>query len=205
MENELENSSVLGMKVDASLDAVNAKTKFFETRNFSMSFTNVSKLEQIRPRVIKTLTDGIQLDMSTDESKKFLKRHVNRKTNVVIMFVDINNSTEMSLSLPEDKFALMIQPFAQEITIAVTGYGGYVFKLEGDAVIVLFPGEFDQAKAYKNALSCTTSTLEIIRQIINPAFEEKGLPQITVRIGLDFGEALVVPYWERYSRKLILI
>ncbi|MDP9287182.1 MAG: hypothetical protein M3P08_03175 [Thermoproteota archaeon] len=44
----------------------------------------------------KTLTDGIQLDMSSDESKKFLKRHTNRKTNVVIMFIDINNSSQMS-------------------------------------------------------------------------------------------------------------
>ncbi len=100
-----------------------------------MSFTNVSVLEQIRARVDKTLQDGIQLNMSTDESKKLLKRHLNRKTNVVIMFIDINNSTETSLSLPEDKFALMIQTFAQEISIAVIGYGGYVFKYEGDAVI----------------------------------------------------------------------
>ena len=42
-----------------------------------MSFTNVSVLEQIRARVTKTLRDGIQLDISTDESKKFLKRRAN--------------------------------------------------------------------------------------------------------------------------------
>jgi arginase family enzyme len=33
-----------------------------------MSFTNVSVLEQIRARVAKTLTAGIQLNMSTVES-----------------------------------------------------------------------------------------------------------------------------------------
>ena len=65
-----------------------------------MSFTNLPLLEQTRARVIKTLMDGIQLNMSTEESKKLLKRHVNSKTNLVIMFVDISNSTEMSLSLP---------------------------------------------------------------------------------------------------------
>jgi class 3 adenylate cyclase len=63
-----------------------------------MSFTNLSVLEQIRARVAKTSTAGIQLNMSTNESKKLLKRHLNRKTNVVIMFTDVNNSTEMSLS-----------------------------------------------------------------------------------------------------------
>jgi adenylate cyclase len=36
-------------------------------------------LEQIRARVMKTLKAGIQLDMSTEECKKFLKRHMNKK------------------------------------------------------------------------------------------------------------------------------
>lgn len=168
-----------------------------------MSFTNVSVLEQIRARVAKTLTAGIQLNMSTDESKKLLKRHVNRKTNVVIMFTDVNNSTEMSLSLSEDRFALLIQTFAQEISIAVTGYGGYVFKYEGDAVIGLFPGEYDQAKACKNALNCTTSILEIIKEVINPAFKENGLPEISVRIGLTYGYALVVLYGNSLEKAYI--
>ena len=71
---------------------------FGHSGNSSMSFTNLSVLEQIRARVAKTSTAGIQLNMSTNESKKLLKRHLNRKTNVVIMFTDVNNSTEMSLS-----------------------------------------------------------------------------------------------------------
>jgi len=168
-----------------------------------MSFTNVTVLKQIRARVAKTLTDGIQLNMSTDECKKLLKRHVNRKTNVVIMIIDVNNSTEMSLSLPEDRFALMIQTFAQEISIAVTGYGGYVFKYEGDAVIVLFPAEYDQPKACKNALNCTSSILDIIREAINPAFKENALPEISVRTGLTYGYALVVLYGNSLEKAYI--
>jgi adenylate cyclase len=76
----------------------------------------------------------------------------------------------------------------------VTGYGGYVFKYEGDAVIAVFPGEYDQPKACNNALNCTASILQIIRKVINPAFKENGLPEITVRIGLTYGYALVVLY-----------
>jgi adenylate cyclase len=108
--------------------------------------------------------------MSTEESKKLLRRHVNSKTNLVIMFVDINNSTQMSLSLSETKFALIVQTFSQEISIAALGYGGYVFKYEDDAVIVLFPAKYDPAKACKNALNCSRAILEIIREVINPAF-----------------------------------
>jgi class 3 adenylate cyclase len=138
--------------------------------------------------------DGIQLNMSTEESKKMLRRHVNSNTNLVIMFVDINDSTSMSLSLSENKFALLLYTFAQEISIAISGYGGYVFKYEGDAVISLFPAQFNQAKACENAVSCSKSILEIIREVINPAFRENGLPAITVKIGLAYGDALVVLY-----------
>jgi class 3 adenylate cyclase len=159
-----------------------------------VNFTNLPLFEQTRARVTKTLIDGIQLNMSTEESKKLLKRHANNKTNLVIMFVDINNSTEMSLSLPENKFALLVQCFAQEISLAVLGYGGYVFKNEGDAVIVLFPAEYDEGKACKNALKCSKAILEIIKEVINPVFTAHELPEITVRIGLTYGYALVALY-----------
>ena len=151
-------------------------------------------LQQARARMTKTLIDGIQLDMSTEESKKLLRRRVNTKTNLVVMLVDINKSTEMSLYLPENKFALVLQSFAQEISIAVLGYGGYVFKYEGDAVIVLFPAEYDNVKACRNALNCSRTVLEIIKEVINPAFKANDLPEITVRIGLAYGHALVVLY-----------
>jgi class 3 adenylate cyclase len=69
---------------------------------------NTLSFEQIRARVDKTLNEGIQINMSTQESKKLLKSHVNNKTNLVILFVDINNSTQMSLSLTEKNFALIL-------------------------------------------------------------------------------------------------
>ena len=72
-----------------------------------------------------------------------------------------------------------------------------------NAVIGLFPGEYDQAKACKNALSCTTSIQEIIREVINPAFKENGLPEISIRIGLTYGYALVVLYGNSLEKAYI--
>lgn len=159
-----------------------------------MDFLTFALQEQIRARVTKTLNDGIQLNMSTEESKKFLRRHVNARTNLVIMIIDINSSTQMSLTLPDFRFALILQTFAQEVSIVVSGYGGFVFKYEGDAVIVIFPAEYDQIKACKNALKCSTAILEILKKAINPVFKENELPEITVRTGLAYGSTLVVLY-----------
>jgi class 3 adenylate cyclase len=159
-----------------------------------MDFLTFALQEQIRARVSKTLKDGIQLNMSTEESKKFLRRHVNARTNLVIMIIDINNSTQMSLTLPEFKFAQLLQTFAQEVSIVVSGYGGFVFKYEGDAVIVIFPADYDEIKACKNALNCSSAVLEIVKNGINPIFRENELPEITVRTGLAYGPTLVVLY-----------
>jgi adenylate cyclase len=159
-----------------------------------VSFINLPLLEQARARIDKTLVDGIELDMSTEECKKMLRRHVNTKKHLVTIIVDINHSTEMSLSLPENKFALLLQSFSQEISIVLTGYGGYIFKYEGDAVIALFPAEYDEIKACKNALDSSKAILEIIKEVINPAFKANQLPEISVRIGLAYGYALVVLY-----------
>ena len=160
----------------------------------NMDFLSFALQEQIRARVTKTLKDEMQLNMSTEESKKFLRRHVNTRTNLVIMIIDINNSTQMSLTLPESKFAQLLQTFAQEVSIVVSGYGGFIFKYEGDAVIVIFPADYDEIKACKNALNCSTAVLEIVKNGINPIFRKNELPEITVRIGLAFGPTLVVLY-----------
>ena len=165
-----------------------------------MDFLSFALKEQIRARVRKTLKDGIQLNMSTEESKKFLRRHVNIRTNLVIMIIDINNSTQMSLTLPESKFAQLLQTFAQEVSIAVSGYGGFVFKYEGDAVIVIFPADYDEIKACRNALNCSAAVLEILKNGINPIFGENELPEITVRTGLAFGPTLVVLYGKRLEQ-----
>ena len=159
-----------------------------------MGSINASSAQQIRARVNTTLTSGVQIDLSTEESKKFLRRHVNNKTKIVIMFTDINDSTKMSFSLPDEKFAALIRTIAQETSITVSGHGGYVFKYEGDAVISLFPAKYNPILACKNALDCSRAVLEIVRNIINPAFNTNGLPEITVRTGLAYGDVLVVLY-----------
>lgn len=70
------------------------------------------------------------------------RKHWNKSGNYII---DISTQQKWA-SMPEDKFALMVQSFVQEIAMAILSYGGYVSKYEGDAVIVLFPAECESSK-----------------------------------------------------------
>ena len=150
----------------------------------------------IQPRVLQTLEEGAQLDLSTESARQFLKKSVDKKIDVVILYVDINGSTRMSLTLPAIKFARIIQVFSQEMSIAVINSGGHVFKYVGDAVIAFFPAEHPK-QAAANAIECAKAMTEAFTKYINPSFQMYGLPAVTVKVAFEYGNVLVVPYGKR--------
>jgi adenylate cyclase len=114
--------------------------KNFESGDFDF-------ISSVRDRVSHGLENkGLLIDLSTDSCRKYLQRKVNTKTNVVVMYVDIAGSTQMSHDLSSLDLALIIQIFTQEVILAIEKFGGYVLKFVGDAVIGLFPSDYDKKK-----------------------------------------------------------
>lgn len=159
--------------------------------------SSTEDIQRIQARVLHTLEYGLEFDLNTDQGKHFLKRHVNSNTTLVVLFIDIDGSTEMSITLPPPKFATIVQVFSQEARLVILGHGGYVLKYVGDSVIGIFPAEFDKQKACKNALDCADSILSIIRKCIDPVLASHSLPQITVKAGLEIGISSVILYGKK--------
>jgi class 3 adenylate cyclase len=132
-----------------------------------------------------------------DQGKHFLKRHVNSNITLVVLFIDIDGSTEMSITLPPPKFAKIVQVFSQEARLAILGHGGYVLKYVGDSVIGIFPAEYNKQKACNNALYCADSILSIISECIDPILASHSLPKITVKAGLEIGNSSVILYGKK--------
>jgi class 3 adenylate cyclase len=137
---------------------------------------------------------GVQIDLSTALCSRYLRRHANRKTNVVVLYVDIDGSTKLTQSLPSTELALILQLFSQEMSLVVSNYGGYVLKYVGDAVIALFPAEHNVEHACKNALDCGRMMIETISKGINPILCNHKLPELGIKLAIDYGEVLVVLY-----------
>jgi adenylate cyclase len=156
--------------------------------------SSTQEVQQIKARVLHTIKHGLEFDLSTEQCKQFLKRHVNSNAVMVILLIDINGSTHMSITLPPSKFAAILQVFSQETRLAIIGHGGYVLKFVGDSVIGLFPAEFDKKMACISALNCAQGILSIISECINPVLNDNHLPVIRVRVGLDCGPSLVILY-----------
>jgi class 3 adenylate cyclase len=89
----------------------------------------------IHTRVTRTLEGRAQADLSTEPCKRFLKRNVGKRIDVVVLYADVDGSTRKSLQLSDRQFALIIQVFAQEMSLVISSHEGYVFKYVGDAVV----------------------------------------------------------------------
>ena len=152
-----------------------------------------SHLKSIQVRVQRTLSQGPPIDLSTLKCNQYLRRHVNNKTKLVVLCVDLVGSTKLTLSLLPNELISIINIFSTEMSMVISGHGGYVLKYVGDAVIGIFPAEFDSQKACFNALDSAKTMVRIITRVINPVLNNK-LPQIQVKIGIDLGESMIVLY-----------
>lgn len=163
----------------------------------------VRDFNAIQARIRQTLDKGVQIDLSTESCKRFLRRHVNCKIGVVILYVDVDGSTKMSMALAADKFATVLQVFSQEMSLAISEHGGYTLKYVGDAVIALFPAEYDRRQAAASALDCAKAMREIIARCINPEFLSHELPEIKAKISIDYGDVQALLYGRSIERSHI--
>jgi adenylate cyclase len=163
----------------------------------------VRDFNSIQARIKQTLEKGVQIDLSTEMCKRFLRRHVNCKIGVVILYVDIDGSTRMSMSIPPADFATILYVFSQEMSLIISEYGGYTLKYVGDAVIALFPAGYDSRQASKNGVYCARDMQEIIEKCVNPELKAHGLPEIKIKISVDYGDVQVVLYGKSLDRSHI--
>jgi class 3 adenylate cyclase len=143
----------------------------------------------------KALKGVPEFNISMEETQNVLERYAKSKVMLVILHIDIVGSTTMSMTLPVDRLATIIQAFMQEMSLIIAAYGGYVLKYVGDAVFAFFPVNLDHLYLpCINAVNCARSMIKIIRQGMNPILNEYDYPEMGVRIGVDVGENIIVQY-----------
>ena len=92
-------------------------------------------IQETQQRIWKSLKKGIEYDATVDRSDAYLRKHVHEKQNMVVMYVDLVGSTDITLTLPEEKVAIIISSFAQEMAFAVNHHSGFVLKFVGLSLI----------------------------------------------------------------------
>jgi adenylate cyclase len=130
-----------------------------------------------------------------EEAQNVLEKYAKSKVTFVILHIDIVGSTAMSMTLPVERLATIIQTFTQEMSLIIAAYGGYVLKYVGDSVLAFFPVNLeDKYLPCANAANCAHSMIKIVRAGLNPILNEYDYPEMTVRVGIDMGDNVVVQY-----------
>lgn len=151
-------------------------------------------IKETQNRVWHALKSGYEYSSVKDESDAFLRKHVFSRMKMVVMYVDLVGSTHITLSLPEDKVAIIITCFAQEMAATIRHHNGYVLKFVGDAVIGYFVAEENQLQPVDNAILCAKSMISVIQNGINPILNQYDYPDLAIKVGIDYGENMIVRY-----------
>ena len=61
-------------------------------------------IQETQKRIWKSLKHGIEYDATVDRSDAFLRQHVNEKMHMVVLFVDLVGSTNISLHYLKKKW-----------------------------------------------------------------------------------------------------
>ena len=164
------------------------------SRNVEKSLDSETMILETQKRVWGALKKGYEYLGVVDESDQFLRKHVFSKLDMVVLYVDLVGSTTMALELPSEKIAIIMSSFAQEMAAVIRQNNGYVLKFVGDAVIGYFVAEGNSLLTSDNAVNCAKSMITVIQKGINPILNQYDYPDLLVKIGVDFGQNIVVRY-----------
>jgi class 3 adenylate cyclase len=152
-------------------------------------------IKETQKRVWASLKQGYEYEGTIlDESDTFLRGLVSSRVNMIVMYVDLVGSTDITLTLPEEKVAIIIRAFAQEMSNVIKQHDGYVLKFVGDAVIGYFVAEALPLIAADNAINCAKSMLTVVEKGINPILNQYDYPELKIKIGMDYGKNIIVRY-----------
>src|SRR5918996_1290983 len=174
-------------------------------------------IKNAQVRMWKALRSEPEINLSMERTNEVLKAFAKSKVTLVTLNIDLVDSTELSISLPLERLSTILQTFMQEIALVIISYGGYILKYVGDAVLgffVVHPKyefgnnmvQYDNSYNHDNhtdqkdrsyiscvnAINCSRSIIKILDQAINPILNQYGYPEMSVRIGIDIGENVVI-------------
>ena len=67
----------------------------------------------------EALNSEPKFDISMEETEKLLEKFAKSKVTLVILHIDLVDSTKMSMTLPVDRLSTIIQAFTQEMSLII--------------------------------------------------------------------------------------
>jgi adenylate cyclase len=170
---------------------------------------SVIDIERLIKDAQKRMWNALKLepkfDIPLEQTQEILEKFCDSKITLAILHVDLVGSTKLSMTLPTEKLAIIVQAFTQEMSLLISAYGGHVFKYVGDAILAFFfLRDNNMYLPCSNAANCARTMIRVMQNGVNPILNDNDYPEMGVRVGIDVGENVVVQYgWSTNSYALI--
>ncbi|HET7146990.1 MAG TPA: adenylate/guanylate cyclase domain-containing protein [Candidatus Nitrosopolaris sp.] len=185
IEEERKDQEKLSLKVASSPESSSMDLFYLD------AVVNIDlAIKRAQNSMWEALKSEPKFDISMEETDKILEKFAKSKVTLVILHIDLVDSTKMLMTLPVDRLSTIIQVFTREMSLIIEAYGGYVLKYIGDAILAFFTVNIidDLYLPCVNAVNCARSMIKIVKQGINPILDQNGYPEMSVRIGIDVGD-----------------
>ena len=191
-----ENKSFTKNKLNCQDKYMSDKDKtILDGNNTYPQITDIQTyIEETETRILEAFEKGSRLNPKIERSEQFLQQHVGSKSKLVVLYVDLVDSTLMTRDFSVEKLAAIIQMFTQEMSVAASSFNGQILKYVGDAVIAYFPMGANDSVSCSSAINCAFHMITIIDQAINPVLTRNNYDHLQVKIGIDASEHSIIQY-----------
>ncbi|MBP0049716.1 adenylate/guanylate cyclase domain-containing protein [Marinobacterium sp. AK62] len=146
-----------------------------ERRLLKQSFTHY-----VPPVVLEELYRQSSPSKALDASRK----------EVSVLFADIRGFTQLSEQLPPEQLAELTNKLFTQLTNEVFAHQGTLDKFLGDALMAFWGAPIDQPDHATKAVTCALKMQHRVTEI-NPWLQARGLPALSVSIGIETGLVVV--------------
>ncbi len=113
------------------------------------------------------------------------------RRNVAVLFLDLLGFTAFSETLDHETVHLITKSLMDELVITAEQYSGYVDKIEGDRIMVLFGAIRSNENNSRSAILCGFKMLNVI-EVASTVLSEADV-NLSARIGINSGPVTVAP------------
>ena len=112
------------------------------------------------------------------------------KRTVTILMSDLRGFSTLADELPPESVIILLNIFLGRMTDVLTGHAGTIDEFIGDSILAVFGAPLKRPDDADRALACAVD-MQLAMEDVNRELRERGLPEVSMGIGIHTGEAIV--------------
>ena len=160
---------------------LNKVAKSLDEKNAMLEGLSSKLSKYLSPQIYESIFSGEQAVQLRTERKK-----------LTIFFSDIKDFTATTDDLEPEDITFLVNDYLTEMSEIALKHGATIDKFIGDAVMVIFgaPKSMSTQEQRERSVSCGLAMQEKM-QVFTKRCAEKGYPELSMRIGIHQGPAVV--------------